>query len=202
MGYSDVTTLLIYLYQRHGLVTFHGPMVAKDFRGGAGHYDFRSFQRLLVDGASNVAINVDGAQALVKGKARGRMVGGCMPMITASIGTGYELDTTDSILLLEDVAAKPYQIDRMLQHLKLAGKLKSVRGFVFGEMNDCIQSPDQDYKIQDVIIDCLGDTGVPILFGLTTGHAEHNNLTLPLGVEVELDCDNPSLTISESAVQS
>ncbi|HZS47181.1 MAG TPA: LD-carboxypeptidase [Blastocatellia bacterium] len=200
MGYSDVTTLLIYLYQRHGLVTFHGPMVAKDFRGGPSHYDGESFNQLLVKGSANVEINVAGAQVLIKGKARGRLLGGCMPMITASIGTPYELDTTDAILLLEDVAAKPYQIDRMIQHLRLAGKLDSVRGFVFGEMNECVQGPNQGYTIEEVILDCLGDLGLPILFGLTTGHTEHNNLTLPLGVEVELDCDASSLTIVESAV--
>jgi muramoyltetrapeptide carboxypeptidase len=129
------------------------------------------------------------------------LVGGCMPMITASLGTTYELDTTDSILVLEDVGAKPYQIDRMLQHLKLAGKLESVRGVIFGEMVDCIQSKDQGYTIQEVIMDCLALMQVPILFGLKIGHTEQRNITLPMGVEAELDCFSPSLTITESAVR-
>ena len=201
MGYSDITSLLIYLYQRHGLVSFHGPMVAKDFRGGNAHYDLPSFQSLLMNDSTPIQINVDGAEVLVKGKARGRLLGGCMPMITASIGTPYELDTTDSILVLEDVGAKPYQIDRMLQHLKLAGKLDTVRGFVFGEMVDCIQTKDQGYSLQEVITDCIGLLNVPILFGLKIGHTEQQNITLPLGVEAELDCFAPTLSIVEPAVQ-
>jgi muramoyltetrapeptide carboxypeptidase len=200
MGYSDITSILIYLYQRHGLVTFHGPMVAKDFRGGSDHYDLSSFQGLLMNDAVPVRINVDGAEVLSPGKVCGRLVGGCMPMITASLGTPYELDTTDSILVLEDVGAKPYQIDRMLQHLKLAGKLDTIRGFVFGEMVDCIQTKDQGYTLQEVITDCIGYRRVPILFGLKIGHTEQQNITLPLGVEAELDCFTPSLTILEPSV--
>jgi Uncharacterized proteins, homologs of microcin C7 resistance protein MccF len=202
LGYSDITSLLIYLYQRHGLVSFHGPMVAKDFRGGSGHYDLPSFQSILMNSSVPTQINVDGTEILSSGIARGRLLGGCMPMITASIGTPYELDTTDSILVLEDVGAKPYQIDRMLQHLKLAGKLSTVRGFVFGEMVDCIQTKDQGYTLQQVIVDCIGVLGVPILFGLKIGHTEQQNITLPLGVEVELNCMTPSLTITESAVSA
>jgi len=200
MGYSDITSVLIYLYQRHGLVTFHGPMVAKDFRGGRDHYDWSSFESFLMKTETPAQINVDGAEVLSSSIARGRLLGGCLPMITASIGTPYELDTTDAILVIEDVGAKPYQIDRMLQHLKLAGKLDTVRGFVFGEMVDCLQSKDQGYTIQQVIMDCLGYLGVPILFGLKIGHTEQQNITLPFGVEAELDCSTPSLTILEPSV--
>ena len=89
----------------------------------------------------------------------------------------------------------------MLQHLKLAGKLDTVRGFVFGEMVDCIQTKNQGYTLQEVITDCIGFLNLPILFGLKIGHTERQNITLPLGVEVELDCFAPSLSILESAVQ-
>jgi len=200
MGYSDITTLLIFLYQKHNLVTFHGPMVAKDFRAGESHYDRYLLFRVLTRAEAAGEVNCAGTKILRSGVASGRLLGGCLPMITNSIGTEYELDTRGAILFIEDYDSKPYRIDRMLTHLRLAGKFNEVRGLIFGEMIDCIQHPDQGYTIDEVIEDCVGDLGIPVLFGLTAGHGELNNLTLPLGVEVTLDCERGKLTINEPAV--
>jgi muramoyltetrapeptide carboxypeptidase len=104
----------------------------------------------------------------------------------ASLGTPYEIQTAGTILFIEDIAAKPYQIDRMLMQLKLAGKLTEVRGIVFGEMVDCTQNKDQSYSLQDVILRVVGDLAVPVAFGLRSGHVSRGNITLPFGVRAAL----------------
>ena len=108
-------------------------------------------------------------------------------MLVASLGTPHEIQTAGTILFLEDVAAKPYQIDRMLMQLKLADKLKDVRGIVFGEMMDCRQSPDQDYTLEEVVLRVVGDLRIPVAFGLRSGHVSRANITLPIGVKARLE---------------
>ena len=100
----------------------------------------------------------------------------------ATLGTSYEIDTTDSILVLEDVDTKPYQVDRMLTQLKQAGKLEGVRGVVFGEMLNCMQNTNQGYTLEEVILDVLDETAFPILYGFPTGHTSRPNAIVPFGV--------------------
>ncbi|MBL8152207.1 MAG: LD-carboxypeptidase [Blastocatellia bacterium] len=201
LGYSDITSLLIWFYQKHSWVTFHGPMVAKDFAAGASHYDKRSFTKTLTRPLPAGPLDHKTLEVLHPGRARGRLLGGCLPIIVSSIGTDWELETENAILFLEDTATKPYQIDRMLTHLKMAGKLDSVSGIVFGEMNNCMQHPDQGYSLQEVVKDLTEELGVPVLYGLRSGHSEIGNQTLPFGVEVSLDCEKGILAIEEEAVQ-
>jgi muramoyltetrapeptide carboxypeptidase len=120
-------------------------------------------------------------------------------MLTGSLGTRYEFDSSDSILFIEDYASKPYQIDRMLTQLRDAGKLKAARGLIFGEMTDCQQHPDQGYSIADVIKDRTDDLGIPVLIGLRSGHSDVKNVVLPFGVQATLDCGNTSVMIEEAA---
>jgi muramoyltetrapeptide carboxypeptidase len=139
VGYSDLTTLLTYFSDTTGLVTFHGPLVAKDWAHADG-VDLASWQSAL-SGSAAWELNLgasSGVTGLVEGAAEGILYGGCLSILVASLGTPYEIETAGTILFLEDLAEKPYQIDRMLMQLKLAGKLKSVRGIVFGEMHDCV----------------------------------------------------------------
>jgi muramoyltetrapeptide carboxypeptidase len=141
-----------------------------------------------------------GAKPLVAGEADGILYGGCLSMLAASLGTPHEIRTAGTILFIEDIAAKPYQIDRMLMQLKLAGKLKDVRGIVFGEMLDCRQSPDQDYTLEEVILRLVEDLRIPVAFGLRSGHVSHANITLPLGVKARLEVGGDvRLKILESA---
>ena len=107
-------------------------------------------------------------------------------MLAASLGTPYQIHTEGTILFMEDVATKPYQIDRMLMHLKLAGKLAGVRGIVFGEMIDCVQAVDQGYTLEEIVLRAVEDLGVPIAFGLRSGHVSRQNITLPLGARASL----------------
>lgn len=184
MGYSDITTLLTYFCDQAGLVTYHGPMVAKDFAEGHPWPD--------ISGMIDVA-----AEALRPGQAQAILYGGCLSMLAASLGTPYEIQTAGTILFIEDVNTKPFQIDRMLMQLKLAGKFADVRGFIFGHMLDCVQPGGPDYRLQDVILRTLGDLNVPIAYGVPFGHlASPPNLVMPLGIKVSVNASANRLTIT------
>ena len=110
-----------------------------------------------------------GVSGLVDGAAEGFLYGGCLSILVASLGTPYEIRTEGTILFIEDVAAKPFQIDRMLMQLKLAGKFAGVRGIVFGEMRDCLQTANQGYTLEEVVRRIVGDLGVPVAYGVPVG---------------------------------
>jgi len=200
VGYSDLTTLLTRFADSANFVTFHGPMVAKDFSGADG-VDLASWQSAAVSGAAEWEIGTDsGAKPLVAGEAEGILYGGCLSILVAALGTPYDIRTAGTILFVEDIAAKPYQIDRMLMQLKLAGKLKDVRGIIFGEMLDCQQGPTQDYSLEEVVLRVVGDLGIPVAFGLRSGHVSRANITLPIGVRAKLEVSGEvKLKILESA---
>jgi muramoyltetrapeptide carboxypeptidase len=121
-------------------------------------------------------------------------------MLAASLGTPYEIHTENTVLFIEDVATKPYQIDRMLMQLKLADKFAGVRGIIFGEMLDCIQPGNSPCTLQEVIMRIVGDLGIPTVYGLRSGHVSRSNITLPLGVSARLEAETSgvNLTIAES----
>ena len=123
-------------------------------------------------------------------------------MVVSTLGTSHEIDATDSILVLEDIDAKPYQIDRMLTHLKQTRKFKSVRGVVFGEMLNCTQHPSQGYTLEEILLDLLSEFSFPILFGFATGHTSRPNVIVPFGVRACLDLTSsaPLFELLESAV--
>ena len=185
VGYSDITTLLTYFTDATGLVTFHGPMVAKDWPQKNG-VDVLSWQSALSGTAPWDVPMGPTASGLVEGEAEGILYGGCLSILVASLGTPYEIKTAGTIMFLEDLAAKPFQIDRMLMQLKLAGHLDKVRGIVFGQMLDCVQTANQGYTLQEVITRIVGDLGVPVAFGVKSGHVTSGNITLPFGVHAKL----------------
>jgi muramoyltetrapeptide carboxypeptidase len=201
VGYSDLTSLLTYFTDAASLVTFHGPMAAKDWahENGVEMASWRSALSLAEPWDVALGAEVDG---LVGGDAEGILYGGCLSLLAASLGTPYEIKTEDTILFLEDVAAKPFQIDRMLMQLKLAGKFTGVRGMVFGEMLDCIQNANQDYTLPEVVTRIVGDLGVPVAFGVRSGHVTERNITLSFGVQARLTVHSGKvdLRILESAV--
>ncbi len=201
VGYSDITTLLTYFYDAAGLVTFHGPMAAKDWAHADG-VDLESWHAAVSGTTTWDVVLGAGVDGLVEGDAEGVLFGGCLSILVASLGTPYEIKTEGTILFLEDLAAKPFQIDRMLMQLKLAGHLDKVRGIVFGEMLDCVQTANQDYTLQDVVTRIVGDLGVPVAFGVRSGHVTSGNITLPFGVRAQLVVRGGQVTlrILESAV--
>ncbi len=181
-GYSDLSVLQTWLLDKIGLVSFHGPMVAADFcREGGVHHP--SFNAAITGGMASLAA-AEGLRTLRPGTTTGTLYGGCLSMIVSSLGTPFAAETEGKLLFLEDVNVKPYQIDRMLRQMILAGKLDGVKGVVFGEMQDCASEPGQ---LEAVILRVLERFEGPIGFGLRSGHVSRSNVTLPLGVEVELD---------------
>jgi muramoyltetrapeptide carboxypeptidase len=198
LGCSDITSLLTAIHDRTGLIGFHGPMVAKDIADGT--FDLSSWKNAL-EGASNWSVPTTGVEVLRSGKAAGRLYGGCLSMLVASLGTPYEIQTEGSILFIEDIAEKPFRIDRMLMQLRLAGKLEQVRGFVFGEMLDCVPPKGETYSLQQVIMRLLAPYNVPIIYGLKSGHVSSGNITLPIGVQAELQADGADVEfrITEAA---
>lgn len=200
-AHSDLTSLLTTFTDAGNLVTFHSPMVNKDFAADDG-IDLASWQS-AVEGSAEWEIGAgSGARVLAPGAAEGILYGGCLSILVAALGTAYDIQTAGTILFLEDVAAKPFQIDRMLMQLKLAGKLKDVRGIIFGEMLDCRQAPAQDYTLEEVVMRVVGDLGIPVAYGLRSGHVTRANVTLPLGVRARLDVGRDvKLTILEPATR-
>jgi muramoyltetrapeptide carboxypeptidase len=140
-------------------------------------------------------------KAIVEGAAEGILYGGCLSMLVASLGTPYEIQTGGTILFLEDIAAKPFQIDRMLMQLKLSGKLDGLAGMVFGEMLDCVQTSDQGYTLAEVVLRVVEPLGIPVAYGLRSGHVTRQNVTLPIGVRAQLQVSagHTSFKILESA---
>jgi len=202
VGYSDITSLLTYFGSEDGFVTFHGPMVAKDWAHEGG-VDLASWHAAVSGTAPwDVPLNAE-VSALCDGEAEGILYGGCLSILVASLGTPYQIRTAGTILFLEDVAAKPFQVDRMLMQLKLGGHLDNVRGIVFGEMLDCVQIQNQGYTLQQVIARIVGDLGVPVAFGVRSGHVSCGNITIPFGVRAKLSVHggDVALRILESAVQ-
>jgi muramoyltetrapeptide carboxypeptidase len=201
VGCSDVTTLLTYLSDAAGLVTFHGPMVAGDFAREGG-VDGASWMAAVSSSAANSReFRSDEVQVLVPGSAEGVLYGGCLSLLVSSLSTPYEIRTEGTILFIEDRAERPYRIDRMLMQLKLAGKFDSVRGIIFGEMIDCEEPGTRDYSLPQVIMRIVADLRVPIVFGVKSGHVSSNALTLPFGVQTRLVARDGVTLSYDAAVQ-
>ncbi len=184
-GYSDLTVLQTWLLDKTGLVSFHGPMAAADFCREDGVHR-PSFEAAITGGLATLG-TTEGLRTIRAGRIFGTLYGGCLSMIVSSLGTPFAAETEGKLLFLEDVNAKPYQIDRMLRQMILAGKLDGVKGIIFGEMLDCVSTPGDDGQLDAVILRVLDWFDGPIGIGLRSGHVSRANVTLPFGIEAELD---------------
>jgi muramoyltetrapeptide carboxypeptidase len=204
LGFSDLTSLQIYLWQRFQWITFYGPMLAAGLDAGAGApkgYDDKSLLAALQNTESGWVLDLQG-EVLNSGEARGRVLGGCLTLVETAIGTQWDLQTDDAILVLEDRGMKPWQVDRALMHLKQAGKFASVRGIVLGDFPEC-EAPvvGSSPTVRDVCQRILAPLGVPIVFGAPIGHTMRPMLTVPLGVQGRLSTEGAGvLEILEPAV--
>jgi muramoyltetrapeptide carboxypeptidase len=203
IGFSDITSLQIYLWQKCGWVTFYGPMVAAGLNSGPGvtkGYDENSFLQAIGRTEAGWKLRLRG-EPMLTGKATGRVLGGCMTLLEATIGTPWELQTRDSILVLEDRAMKPYQVDRVLMHLKQSGKFEGVRGIVLGEFPESEPSVAGAPTVREVCARILRLLGVPLIFGAPLGHTPRPMLTIPMGINATLDADGEgTLEFLEPAV--
>ncbi len=183
-AYSDLTALQLWLLDHLQIPAFHGPMVAADFSRENGVH-LPSLQAALTGQPYSLGAS-EGLRTLHPGHARGTLYGGCLSVLVALLGTPYEPQTEGKLLFLEDVNAKPYQIDRMLWQLAQAGKLDGVRGIVFGEMLDCLSPGAPIGLLDEVILRVFDQFQGPIAIGLSSGHVSAANVTLTFGVEAEL----------------
>ena len=201
VGYSDITLLHLFL-NRLGLVTFHGPMVAKDLAEHA--YDRDSLLGAITGEGEPYRSDAEDLLPLHGGEAEGRLRGGCLSLLAGAAGTPWALDTAgeDTILFVEDVDEPPYRIDRMLRQLRYSGALAGVRGIVFGDMKGCSPRIEADYTLEDVVKEALEGLDVPLALGLSSGHGSGPNVTLPFGVRARLSCsaDEARFEVREQAV--
>jgi muramoyltetrapeptide carboxypeptidase len=182
-AYSDMTGIQLRLLDQIDLPAFHGPMVAADFYLEDGVH-LPSFYAALSGEPYSVS-GAEGLRTLKPGTARGTLYGGCLSILVALLGTPWEPKIEDKLLFVEDVGAKPYQIDRMLWQLRHAGKFDGVRGVIFGEMLDCASPGAPEKLLEETILSALGDLDIPIGIGLRSGHVSRQNVTLTFGVEAE-----------------
>lgn len=212
LGYSDITALHLALNKFANLVTFHGPVLLSSFSNWTLQYfkkalfDINPISKVEIDSSINNIRQTHPIWAITPGKARGKLIGGNLSIISDLMGTPYEIDTKDKILFIEDVDEEPFRIDRMLTQLRLTGKLDKSAGIIFGECAGCSGDKLQpsriwDYSLGEVLNNILGDLKIPVIYGYPIGHTA-DQLTIPLGVEAIIDADNLSFEIIESGVTS
>ena len=196
-GYSDVTSLLNWLLQSCGMVTFHAPMVAMDFARGLSPRSRDHLWGTLTGQKWRWKIEV--GEVVRSGMAEAEMLGGCLSVVVTTLGTPYEIDTAGKMLFLEDVGEKPYRVERMLTHLQMAGKLNGLAALVFGDFIQCDGEGSRD--VRAIIGELFHEAPYPVVMGIPAGHGREN-LALPFGVKLALDGDAGTLSLIESPVAS
>lgn len=200
-GFSDITFLHCWIAARCGWPTFHAPMPCAGCMISGDEPTRESFVRAVTcaDPIGRVGAELE---TVTPGRARGAVIGGNIAVLCTTLGTPIEVDTRGKIVFLEDIDEKPYSVDRMLVHLLNAGKLSDAAGIVFGTFTDCEAQERYPARTVDTVIDDLiAPLGIPSVKGLDAGHGP-TNLTIPFGVEAELDADAGSLSIVAPALQA
>jgi muramoyltetrapeptide carboxypeptidase len=211
IGYSDITALLVAITKLSNVITYHGPVASSTFDSFTVDYFKKALCKHVSD--ENIVSGTDEFKpitfsdsrmiTLTDGVAKGRLTGGNLSMIVATLGTPYEIDTKDSLLFLEDIAEEPYRIDRMLTQLWLAGKLQQCSGIILGQFKNCeakrIPGFEVSFSLQEVLESRITSLGIPAVHGLPIGHVK-SKMTIPLGVMAELNAAGKSFTILESPV--
>lgn len=213
MGYSDVTALLNAINQKTGLVTFHGPIsrtIKYDYSSSQFEKVVKNPQKKLIIESYPEYPEKSGESAaynrytITSGKAKGKLIGGNLTLITSMIGTEYQLNFADKIVFIEDIGEEPYRIDRMLTQLIESGELQKASGIVFGILRGCDKSENSkapnSFTLQEVIEDRIKPLNIPAVYGLSFGHL-NNNFTIPIGVKAELDADKMTIELLEKAVE-
>jgi muramoyltetrapeptide carboxypeptidase len=201
IGYSDNTSLLTWLTLTGKIVSFHGPMLEGRLARGPQFYDRDTFMRCLCRPYPPDEITHPQVEVLHSGEAAGMLIGGTLTQICASLGTPYAFDPPGGcVLFLDEVAERPYRIDRMLTQLYLSGILSRASALVFGELPRC-DEPGGSPTAREVVEELTSGFRGPILFGLPSGHTQGSTLTLPFGVRARvLTIPRPSLIVEEAAV--
>ena len=210
IGYSDITAMHIAINKFSNLITFHGPVLLSSFTD----YTIDYFKKALFTSEpigeiqnpiSTVGLrNSFPLRTIKKGTAKGSLIGGNLTLISTNMGTPYEIETKNKILFLEDVGEEPYRIDRMLNQLKLSGKLHSSAAVVFGVCKGCNYngldtSRVWDSSLGEILDFYLAGLNIPVVYGYLIGHTS-NQITIPIGVNAVLDAENQKFEIIEAGV--
>ncbi|MGE7694073.1 S66 peptidase family protein [Lysinibacillus sp. NPDC094177] len=204
-GYSDVTALHIAFNQKCGFVTYHTPMPSTEFiRPEMDQYTWNSFiESVTATERSDYYLeNPHGRtmSTLADGKATGQLIGGNLTLVTASLGTPYEIDTKGKILFLEDIDESEQRVDRMLTQLKLAGKLDEAAGILLGAWTNCgpenPKHPEHSLSLQTIFQEILGPLNKPIIKDIACGHILPT-MSLPLGRTITMDTENQMIKVIE-----
>jgi muramoyltetrapeptide carboxypeptidase len=201
IGYSDNTSILMWLTLGLGLVSFHGPMIEGKLAKGDAGYDRDTFMRCLCRAEPAGQIAHPQIDVLKAGEVAGMLVGGTLTQITASLGTPYAFDPpAGCVLFFDEVGERPYRIDRMITQLRLSGILGRASALVFGELPRC-DEPGGSPAIRTVVASLTREFPGPVLFGLPSGHTSCATLTLPFGVKTRVVTKpTPMLVVEEAAV--
>jgi muramoyltetrapeptide carboxypeptidase len=193
VGYSDVTALLLWQRRCAGLVGFHGPMLERGADVDPAVLD------ALIRALAGERLPVLRGTPRSGGVASGRLVGGSLTLVAASIGTSWEIDTRGAILLLEDRFERPYRIDRMLQQLRGAGKLAPLAGVALGDFSSCLDDRYPGLDAEQLVAEEVAPLGIPLVTGLPFGHVMEN-YPWPMGCRAKLDGDRGELRVLERGV--
>ncbi|RPI67229.1 MAG: LD-carboxypeptidase [Ignavibacteriae bacterium] len=200
MGFSDITALLIAANQLSGVVTYHGPVASSTFDP----FTADAFKRTVMVSPQMDPFQDERLTTIVNGVGRGRLTGGNLAMVISTLGTKYEIDTKGAILFLEEINEEPYRIDRMLTQLWLAGKLQQCNGIALGNFRNCeskgLSITGPSFTLKEVIQERTKDLGIPVVYGLPFGHVK-SKLTIPLGIEAELDATSKTLRLLQPSVE-
>lgn len=196
LGMSDITALQLSLFTRAGLVTFAGPMPAGQMAAGLDSVSAESLVTALTTPVEprDLFISSPGVRVLRSGKASGVLIGGCLSLVCALLGTAHSPDYADAILFLEDVNEPAYRIDRMLTQLKLAGILARIRGMVLGHFMGSDENGNLGSTVEKIALELTEDNPVPVVSRFLHGHTLPN-LTVPHGAPADLDTHIPSLVV-------
>jgi muramoyltetrapeptide carboxypeptidase len=194
IGFSDITALLLSLYNRGKLITFHGPVVTS--LGRAGPETVQSLSNAI---ASDVPVKISSKDAVTirPGRVSGMVCGGNLTTLCHLLGTLFAPDFRGCILVLEEINEAPYRIDRMLFQMRAAGCFKGVQGIALGTFDHC----GDENEIIRVVNGIFQGADFPILAGFKFGHGQANE-TIPIGIRATLDTDNRSLVFDEAATKS
>lgn len=203
-GYSDITALHVALNKKCNLITLHGIMPGIDMLRNFSDFTKESYFRAITSTEPLGELkNPAGEEIkrLIPGKAEGEIIGGNLSLIVTAIGTPYEIDVKEKILLLEDIGEYTYRVDRMLTQLRLAGKFDECVGIILGDFRDCeVEYGDENgLSLMQVFEDIIAPAGKPVIYNFKAGHC-NPKISLPFGVKALLDADQCSVTLLESAL--
>lgn len=200
LGYSDLTVLLNYISNKCDLVTYHGPMINSNLNDKK---TLKSLKSQLYSNQNDILYTLTEKNEILNfplgsiPPIYGKLVGGNLSMICSTIGTPYEIDTKDSILLLEDIGESPYKIDRMITQLYLSKKFKSVKAILLGHFTDCEPvNLNRSFSSHETLIKNLKHLNIPIIFNIACGH-DYPNCTFPIGAYIKIDLKNNIICIKK-----